>query len=525
MKETVKVNLGQRLFDLDIDAYAALKKYLDSLKQYFKKSPDDADEILQDIEQRMADVLQEKSGNSKQIVTLANINDIINMMGTAEEFDSDSDIEKEGAIPKNDEKEAFSGSYNKTHRHLYRDTENNIFGGVCAGMAAYFDIDLVWIRLIWVVLFFLKGIGLLAYIILWIVVPAARTTSQKLEMNGIPVTVENIKQAVKSELRKVKDNMNRFHRSETYQRAQSGFEELLHLLGRVVLTFLKVFLVFVGIAMAFLGVALIFGVITISSFGIHQLYIPEIPFLYYIQPYLTNTLLFILALSIVILVPVCSILAGLIRIIFNIKWREHFLSAIAWLIWIFALIFLIVTLASGAKHLSNRRVTMETNKLNLKSEKILLVSFNDENNAKSNLELFNFFGKEVIHDQYEKTYYLHPSIHIKQSSDSVFYIQLERSQSFPLSDKYYDLSNTPYRWNLNDSNLIINTSFNVDDNKIWQLPRLQITILVPEGKRIQIDKGGKSELIFDNKFNQTKSKEYFDKVLIMKNGELQIVFK
>ena len=525
MKETIKVNLGQRLFDLDTDAYDALKKYLDSLKQYFKKSPDEADEILQDIEQRMADILEEKSGNSKQVVTLEDITNLINMMGTTEEFDPGADNVEEKATSINDEKGAFPGSNNKNRHRLYRDIENNIFGGVCRGMAAYFDIDPIWVRLAWVLLFFLKGIGLLAYLILWLVVPAARTTAQKLEMNGIPINVENIEQAVKDEFKKVKENFRNIHSSEGYRRTQNALAEIFNVVGRICLVFLKVFLALAGVLLALIGIGLIVGLITISSFGFHHLYMPDMPFLYYFHPYLQSSPLFALALVLVILIPVFGIFIGFIKFIFNVRAQHHILSAFAWVIWILALILVISSVASGGKILSDRYKTVENNRLNMKSQKILYLAFNDESLAKDDKDLFNFFGKEFIHDKYERKYYLQPSIHIESSNDSDVYLKVERTLSIPLTDKNDDLEKLDYNWTVNDSALILDTKFNADEDEIWQLPNVQLTLLVPEGKKLRIEHEKTHLFVSEGRISGKFPREYYNKILIMKNGELQIVLE
>jgi phage shock protein PspC (stress-responsive transcriptional regulator) len=187
MKETIKINLGQRLFDLDKVAYDLLKKYLDSLKNYFQKSPKEAEEILQDIEQRIADLLEEKLSDKNYIITSEDINEVIKKMGTIEDFEIETEPMEPDSSFRNKESEKTSDPFLIENRRLFRDIENNILGGVCSGIASYFNIDIVWIRLAFVILFVLKGAGILAYIILWFIVPVARTTAQKLQMKGWPI--------------------------------------------------------------------------------------------------------------------------------------------------------------------------------------------------------------------------------------------------------------------------------------------------------------------------------------------------
>ena len=224
MKETVKINLSQRLFDLDADAYTRLKDYLDALTRYFsQKSPHEAEEIIQDIEQRIADLLAGKLGERKQVINLADVEDVIAGMGTIEDFNMEEGNEETSQEQRSSHQEE---TYGDRRRQLYRDLDNNLIGGVCSGIGAYFSIDPNWIRVVFVILFLLKGFGLLAYLILWAVVPAARTTAQKLSMKGRPVNVENIENAVKEEFVRIKDNVRRFPENESFKRAQSVFVEI-----------------------------------------------------------------------------------------------------------------------------------------------------------------------------------------------------------------------------------------------------------------------------------------------------------
>ena len=157
MKETIKINLAQLLFDLDADAYTKLKDYLDSLKHYFEQSSEEASEILSDIEQRIAEILSEKLKDKKQVVTIADVDSVIEMMGTAEDFARESDASEEDTSASQEKQKATSSDeYSKVHRRFYRDVDNNILGGICSGLAAYFNVDSVWIRLAFIVLLFIN---------------------------------------------------------------------------------------------------------------------------------------------------------------------------------------------------------------------------------------------------------------------------------------------------------------------------------------------------------------------------------
>ncbi|HRR92978.1 MAG TPA: PspC domain-containing protein, partial [Bacteroidales bacterium] len=95
-----------------------------------------------------------------------------------------------------------------SYHRMYRDPDNRMIGGVCAGIAAYWHIEPLVIRIIFLALVFAGGLGLLIYLILWIVLPEARTTAQKIEMRGEPVDIHNIKESVKREFEQVRKKMN-----------------------------------------------------------------------------------------------------------------------------------------------------------------------------------------------------------------------------------------------------------------------------------------------------------------------------
>jgi phage shock protein PspC (stress-responsive transcriptional regulator) len=188
MKRTLTLNIGGVVFHVDEDAYLLLKSYLDSLSEYFKEEPD-GDEILRDIETRVAELLRQQAPDEAMVITVAHINFAIETLGRPEDFSEKQD-EKQSET--GEEKRNFSAS-SKNKRKFYRDPHNKTIAGICSGLAAYFDIDIILVRVIFIVLFFVTaGQISFVYIILWIFIPEAVTAAQRLEMQGEPVTVNNI---------------------------------------------------------------------------------------------------------------------------------------------------------------------------------------------------------------------------------------------------------------------------------------------------------------------------------------------
>jgi phage shock protein PspC (stress-responsive transcriptional regulator) len=179
MKKTMTVSLSGSIFNLEEDAYSVLNGYLKRLEFHFSKE-EGKQEIITDIESRIAEHLRETIKNENQAVDLNEINRIIKIMGEPGEIEGAENM-----------KNSVQDDY-RSYRRLYRDIDDRILGGVCSGMGYYWRIDPLVLRIILIVIFFWGGLGLLTYIVLWIVIPPAVTTAQKLEMKGEPVTADNI---------------------------------------------------------------------------------------------------------------------------------------------------------------------------------------------------------------------------------------------------------------------------------------------------------------------------------------------
>ena len=200
MKKTLTVNLNGRVFNIDEDAYELLENYLSNLKSYFREKSDAA-EILFDFEARIEELFSENIKSGYEVISIEQVEAVIKCMGSPEDLgDETIGIEKENVASDNPQE-------NKSKKKFYRNIDDKKLGGVCSGIAAYFGWDPLPVRLIFVILTFLStGWLILFYLILWALMPAALTASQKLEMKGEPVTLENIGKTVSETITSVKTN-------------------------------------------------------------------------------------------------------------------------------------------------------------------------------------------------------------------------------------------------------------------------------------------------------------------------------
>lgn len=181
MKKVVTVGIGGKSFVMDEDAYQKLNIYLSKFKEKTEMGIHSAD-VMEDLEERIADLFTEALGTRHQVVNITTVNSIIAQLGMPdgsqmeEPFDSERDY----------------NSYT-TVRKLYRNPDDKTIGGVCSGLALYLNVDVILVRVLFIIALFLGSAGFWAYIIIWIIAPIANTAAKKCEMRGIPVTAENLR--------------------------------------------------------------------------------------------------------------------------------------------------------------------------------------------------------------------------------------------------------------------------------------------------------------------------------------------
>lgn len=245
MKKTLTVNLGGRVYHIDEDAYRLLDRYLSNLKQHFRKQQG-AEEIVTDIENRIAELFAEKLSAHVEVITLADVEEVITRVGKPEDFgESVADSDKGWTASGTDQNRHTSEQTTQQarQRRLYRDPDDKVLGGVAAGVAAYFDWDVTWVRIALVALFFVPFVNIpvvLPYIIAWIVIPEALTAGEKLHMRGEAVTVENIGKTVTDGFEKVSNGVNDFIKSD---KPRTALQKVLDAIIAVVSVVFKVFLV------------------------------------------------------------------------------------------------------------------------------------------------------------------------------------------------------------------------------------------------------------------------------------------
>ncbi|MFI3296977.1 MAG: DUF2807 domain-containing protein [bacterium] len=326
MKRTLTINLNGIIFNIDEDAYQMLDNYLTEIKRHF--SADEEKEILEDIEARIAELLLEKNRTKEAVVTIERITEIIETLGYANQFEEENN---EGEQPKNENQEPKK---TKKHRKFYRDADNQILGGVAAGLAVYLQINVALVRILFFILAIIGfGWTILAYIIFWVARPEAKSTAQKLEMKGEEPTIDNIRNYLSSE------------------EFNSSAANVASKVGRVLAIVFKIMAVMVGIVMAAFGVTIIFGIISVGIALIVGTLQSPIP---------SATLLVVFAITFILslIIPTIAIIITTIRILRNNTKPRNRVAGWSWFsVWVVSVlssIIMFIFICKGYESLNHR---------------------------------------------------------------------------------------------------------------------------------------------------------------------------
>jgi phage shock protein PspC (stress-responsive transcriptional regulator) len=211
MKTTVSIHLGGHLMHAEEDAHRQLVQYLDSIKRHLDNT-EGREEILSDIESRFAELLVDRWSGKSGVITHKDVESVIQILGSPSQWtegpvDAFSDHESHtGKRPGSGDRFDYQGDIPAPKR-LFRDGSRRVIGGVSAGLAAYFGLDLALVRVVVLLLGLFTGIGVFAYLVLWVAVPKARSTADRLAMQGRAVTLESIRNKVEEEYRAVEQTL------------------------------------------------------------------------------------------------------------------------------------------------------------------------------------------------------------------------------------------------------------------------------------------------------------------------------
>ena len=479
MNKTVNINLANTLFHIDENAYQKLQRYLEAIKRSFAGTPG-SDEIIADIEARIAELFYEKMENERQVITAKEVDEVITIMGQPEDYHIDEEIFEDtpsGSRPAGPSRV----------KKLYRDIDRKYIGGVCAGLEYYIGLDALWIRLIFLFLaIFAGGFGLIAYIILWILVPEAVTTAQKLDMTGEPVNISNIEKKVKEGFDGVADKVRSVDYDKVGNQVKRTGKSFFDTVGDIILFFFKVFGKFIGILLIIIGAATLIGLfIGLFTVGlIDAVHIPGVDFLSMVNstdaPVWVVSLLMFFALGI----PFFFLLyLGLRILVNNLKSIGNIAKFSLLGLWLISLIALAVLgIKQASAHAYTGSVSERDTLALTQAPDTLRVKF--QVSDYSELSTATMGGVEIRYDESDNAllYSNDLLMDIQQAEDTVLSLRVRKDADGSSYQNARDRAGQiDYNYSFSGNTLTLDDHFTTAVKNKIRDQEIRLTLFVPEG--------------------------------------------
>ena len=508
MNKTVNINLAGIFFHIDEDAYLKLQRYLEAIKRSFTDSQGQS-EIIADIEARIAELFSERVKNDKQVIRILEVDEVISIMGQPEDYLVDDEIFE-------DEPNAAYRSKSTPSRKLFRDTDNSYIGGVSSGLAHYFGIDAIWIRLAWILLIFGAGTGILLYILLWILVPEAKTTAEKLMMTGEPVNISNIEKKIKDGFdtvtetvgdvaKNVSDSVSNAARKIDVNKSASSIKSssrtFFDTLGDIIMFFFKVFAKFIGVLLIIIGATTLIGLI-IGLFSVGVANVIHVPGLDFVElANAGNTPLWLVSLFALFAVGIPFFFLfylGLKILINNLKSIGSVAKFSLLGLWLMSIIALIVFgVRQASEHAFEESYTEKT-ELPITATDTLLVKMNSHDNFNADRYRHDRF-KLAYNDNGEKVLYSSDvEIIVKSTSDSVAKIAIRKKADGSDYEKATARAkNINYNFDFRNNSLLLNSYLTTHPDNKFSDQEVDVILYLPENSVVYFNNSTKHNLQYN----------------------------
>lgn len=507
MKKTISVNLKGTNFIIEEDAYNRLETYLTKLASKLGSDPGKND-IIEDIELRIAELFNGLLNDRKTVIEDEDVAQILVNLGDPSLYVSD-EFEENSSGTEQKASESFK-------RRLFRDTQNSSIGGVCAGLAHYFTIDIVIVRIIFAVLFFIGGFTIPLYILLWIILPEAKTSIDRLQMHGKAVTIDSVKEEIENATESIKTKSNQFAKNFTQNKDKFAA------IGKVIRIIFGSILIFKAIGITILLFTLFFvgfsfspsGLITFQEMGAY---------------FLTSDFDFTLSVITVLVASISLILFLLIlglKLLLNIqtKWTKYTLILLftAGIISVFSAAMIGINTAKDFAingEIERTISTLDTTILHIENNRISPYKIGEEFTVKS--DGFN----EFIH--VEKNRFIRNGIEIeyRRSKDSLFHIIQNLSAQGPTHQAALKKArNIEHFCKLIDGKLVVATGYFFPIRDKMRSQTLKLIIEIPANKSVEYN-GKMIQLELDQEeewdTNDAQEEEYSENGYLSPSGNYE----
>jgi phage shock protein PspC (stress-responsive transcriptional regulator) len=479
MNKTIIININGIVFHIEEDAYEVLRSYMTEVKRHFAYSSD-SEEIVSDIENRIAEMFTERlEQEKKQVIVLQDVQHVTSQMGGVNDFEPE------------DEDSFVTDQH--VEKKLFRDTDDRVIGGVCSGIGHYFNIEPRWIRVLTVLIVFLAGSGLLIYLILWIAMPKAKNRADKMAMKGEQPNLQNFKKSFDEEVEALHQNLKRAHQEA--KPALNNLENFLsdlfsHLAAffkkafKIIVKLIGIFIIVMG-AFALLG--MIIGLFALLGWSSAELNFP--PF-NAINPEYRSVLYF--SAFLLIMIPIIALVFFAVRVLFNRPILTKTGSFTMLIIWIAAL-------CTGAYYGTKlgsefKEEASFSEVVDIKPSPVYYLKLNDTkfltredsieykiNSAKLNRHIIINNGKG--YDNVNRM-----TLYIERSdTNTPVLVKTFTSQGRDFEAGLKSAQRIHYYFEQADSVLKFNRSVYLNKNELWRDQEVKLTLRIPQNTRLVID--------------------------------------
>ena len=487
MKKTVNINLAGTFFHIDEDAFAKLSRYLEAVKKSIS-DPVGGDEIIQDIEARIAELFSEKLEISTQVISTRELDAIIKIMGQPEDYIMDEDAAQTNSATGNQTKGETT-----SNKQLFRDSDNKFIAGVCSGLGHYLGLEVIWVRLFWIFLSFVTtGFGVIAYLLFWILVPGAETTSEKLKMTGEPINISNIEKKFNEGYQKVSQNIKNVDYDKYEEKIKKGSASFFDSLSAILSTVFKIGIKFFGLLIVIAGllglISILIGMTVFGTFGIYDTGVTGMDIYQLIDT--TNTPIWIVTLIITLIagIPLLLLFILGLKIMFpNIKSIGTPVKITLTILWIAAISILVILGARQAidRAFENNFSTQTPLSINMQTP----LKLSMYNNDTYSFEAYRRSGLEIKPDANgNKVLYSSDIRLIVRSTDEkvgkIVLNKIASGKDYKQAKARAQAIDFKYNFNKNTNELILDGYFLTDITNKYRDQQIEVILYLPVNTRL-----------------------------------------
>lgn len=514
MNKTVTINISGLIFNIDETAYAKLKNYLGSIERYFTTA-DGGEEIMTDIEGRIAEMFSERISSRKEVVSMADVEHMISVMGQPEDF-VDEETREENERKKNAREEQSNEFNNASEpgddfdsgpKRFFRDPDKKIVGGVCAGVGYYFGIDPIIVRLLFVIAVMLGFSGILVYIILWAITPKAITRAEKLQMRGRKVNIDNIKHTVRKEADDVKKNFKNFEgklgdysTSESGKRVGNFISDVGYFIINIIRNVLRIVAKLLGVALVFFGGVILFSlllsIIGISTFDgvfmingdLFEFTVGEAAQLLVAENWIRPVAS--IGFGLLIGLPIMFLILVGVKIVLGIADFGKKSGFVLFGLWVIGAFMFLVSTTYVASDFSKSEKTVQSMSLPYSFADTIHVSVDSEMLSHGSQSTYpgDFFNLLKIDENSVALANVKFNV-VESKNDSISIIVTQKARGGSFKEAKVRAENIEFSYNIEGTELILSPFYKFLKEDQYRFQELFVTLALPEGKTVYLGEG------------------------------------